>query len=75
MAVGNDGDTLTTSLNRIAHTTGLTDTAAANVWAGSTTKTLVSAVNAAVGLQGALRVLATEPDHGVAGLAQSIPTP
>lgn len=85
MAIGNFGDTLTYSMNRVAGTLSggvptLAAQGAANVWAGTTGLALVGALNAkagtsGIGLQGVLNVLAGTTGLGVAEAARRIDAP
>lgn len=77
---GVTGDTLVTSMNRLAHTSGLTATDAANVWAGTSGLDLVHALNVKAGnalpnyreLAGVLNQLAGTTGLGVDGAAAAI---
>lgn len=80
LSPGNFGDTLTTSMNRLAKTTGLAAQGAANVWAGTQNLELVHALNVKAGntlpnfleLAGVLNQLAGTTGLGVDAAAAAI---
>lgn len=80
LSAGTAGDTLATSLNRLAHTSALTETDAANVWAGTSKCNLVDALNIKAGntlpnykgLGGVLNQLASTTDLSPADAATRI---
>lgn len=79
-SAGNAGDTLTTSMNRLAKTSGLAAQGAANVWAGTQNLELVHALNVKAGntlpnfleLAGVLNQLAGTTGLGVDAAAAAI---